>query len=819
LGGLDRTPQEIRMMSPLPTLAALAAQGAEAGLRETFRLADGPQAWVTVLVIVPALVLVAWLSYRREAVTPRQRVVLATLRCCALAILVLVLTRPVLVQRREEIQKAEVLVLVDDSASMRRQDAYEGDEAVRKALAGLAKAGPDGPGRLADTTRSALAAAALGDHVLPRLAEGDYGVQTFGFAGVVTPFSDPATLTANGGSTQIGAALSQVLAAHRGRHVTDILLLSDGRQNGGLAASEAARAAASQGVPVHTVVIGDTRPERNALLELVEAPTSALEGDEISITVRVLGRGTREGERAGVVLEELDPQDRTGAPGRVHAEAEIVLSEGGQRTTLTAPARGADARGSERRFRVSLPPLDGETLLDDNKLELAVRVTPEKVRVLYVDGYPRWEYRFLKELLKRADENIQVQVMLLSAGPDFRQESTRGLAALREVPTDRKTLLDNYDVVILGDVNPWAVSPDSGRADEFLRSLVEFVERGGGLLLIAGEYDNPRAYVSTPLEALFPVELDSAEMAAARPDTQRGFQPVLEDPANPHEIVRLLPDVEANRRLWEEPGGLEGQYWYQPVSRAKPGSQVLLRHPDEGNSHGRYPLMVAGYYPSGRTLFLALDSSWMWRYHYGDRYHERFWRGAIRWLALGRLKSGDRRYRIEVAQSAYDIGSRVELEARVLDEDFQPATRPAQGAWWSGPDGRPNEIALEGSRERPGLYRGVLEPDQPGLYRAWIEVGGERITSAEFEVVLPSLENRDPAPDPGLLREIARLSGGRAVNLAQLGDLWSEFPGGEERREPISSRLEDVWDRWATLLAALGILAVEWVLRKRWELV
>ena len=112
-----------------------------------------------------------------------------------------------------------------------------------------------------------------------------------------------------------------------------------------------------------------------------------------------------------------------------------------------------------------------------------------------------------------------------------------------------------------------------------------------------------------------------------------------------------------------------------------------------------------------------------------------------------------------------------------------------------------------------------LDPDQPGLYRVWIDANGQRIASAEFEVALPSLENRDPAPDPLLLREVSRLSGGRAVDLPHQADLWQEFPGGEERREPISSRLTDVWDRWTTLFFALVVLSVEWGLRKRWELV
>ena len=59
-----------------------------------------------------------------------------------------------------------------------------------------------------------------------------------------------------------------------------------------------------------------------------------------------------------------------------------------------------------------------------------------------------------------------------------------------------------------------------------------------------------------------------------------------------------------------------------------------------------------------------------------------------------------------------------------------------------------------------------------------------------------------------------------ALDPSRLGELFErDFPGREERRDPISARLDDVWDRWATLIAALAILSLEWVLRKRFELV
>jgi uncharacterized membrane protein len=463
--------------------------------------------------------------------------------------------------------------------------------------------------------------------------------------------------------------------------------------------------------------------------------------------------------------------------------------------------------------------LSGETLVDDNALEFSVTVSTATLRVLYVEGYPRWEYRYLKNMLLRADKKIEAQCYLLSATPDFPQESSGDLPSLTRVPTTREELLENYDVVILGDVNPYQIALNPAEGDAFLMALREFVEAGGGLCFQAGEYDNPRAYIQTPLDDVLPVVLDPTSALAYAGDTRQEFHPVLENPLQPHEVARLHTDAPTNRTLWEGPGGLRGFHWFFPVERAKAGAEVLLRHPTQRNNHGNYPLLVSGYFPAGRTLFLALDSTWMWRYHYGDRYHERFWRNAIRWLALGRLKSGDRRYRLETPRTSYYLDERVTLEARVLDEDFRPAEAPLQSITLSGPDGKPSEFKLPAVPERAGLYRGALEVDRPGRYRAWIEVAGERLASADFEVTLPSRESMNSAPDPETLRLISAATGGRALGLAELDELSREFPGDEERREPISSRLDDAWDHWGTLLLALGLLSLEWILRKRADLV
>jgi uncharacterized membrane protein len=782
--------------------------------RETWRLLEVPDLWVVVLVLVPATAAVAWLAYLKEKLGPRIRPFLIALRFAALWLLLLVLFRPVKVHHQETVKPAEVVILMDDSASMLRKDAYTGDNESRDELQALSGTSPS------DVTRLELARTIIQKELLPALESRGYEERLFRFADSVTPLATLNEADGRGSATHLGDALSQALATHRGRHVTDIVVISDGRNNAGMPVLDAAGAAAAAGIPVHTIVVGDTRPEKNLVVELVEAPSGVLEGDEIAISVRVLARGAGTTDSSFVVLEEIFTEGGR-EDVRTVAEERVNLAEAGERMVLVAPPGSASIDSSERRFRVTVPPLPEETLLDDNSLEVSVHITSEKIRVLFVDGYPRWEYRFLNRLLKRADDRIQVQCYLMSATPNFTQESTLGLTPLRSVPTSRRELLDNYDVVILGDVNPYAISPDPAKGIEFVESLIEFVERGGGLCTIAGEYENPRALEGTEFAKLLPVVLDSTGALAFEADTRTEFRPSLEDPTNPHEIVRLVADIDKNRDLWEEQGGLRGFYWYYPVVNAKPGAQVLLRHslPSASNAHGRYPLLVTGYYPSGRTMFLAVDSTWRWRYRFVDRYHERFWRNAMRWLALGRLRGGDRRYTLEPLRNVYNLDERVTLEARILDEDYRPSEVDTQEAFLQGPQGPPEELTLAGVDGRPGLFRGSFESESTGLFRTWIEIDGQRVTTSEFEVRLPSRENADPSPDPATLASLAKVTTGRATSLIGISDLLAEFPGDEEAREPISSQLEDIWDQWGTLLLALLILSAEWILRKRHELI
>lgn len=796
------------------TLPEGALQRGSDAVQETWRFLEMPALWIVALLVIPGSAAIATLAYWREPLKPAMRWSLVALRTLSFLLLFAVLFRPVFVRQEQSVLAPEVLFLFDDSGSMAREDGYVGDDDARRQVRELT-------GESADDVSRLELAEAVRPKLLSAAREAGYVPRSFRFSEDLVPLPEGANLDGRGASTAIGDAIRGALAAHRGRYVTDIVVVSDGRSNVGTPPDEVAATASAAGVAIDTVLVGDDRTEINVAVELVDAPEAVLEGDQIAIAARVSARGTD--GTASLLLEEVSARDANNV--RLVASEEVPLVESGDRIVLVAGRDAVDFGTGERRFRLRVAPLEGERVTDDNQVNLSVRVNRQKMRVLYVEGYSRYEYRFLNWELKRMDERIDAQLFLLSADTEFKQEATKGLPSLKAVPTSREELLENYDVVILGDVNPYDISPDPRKGEEFVRSLREFVERGGGLCVISGRYDMPRAVAGTEFAELLPVELDRAGSTLLDVPTAETWRYRLESPAAPHEIVTLVDDPERNRLLWEDPEGLRGFNWHYPVRGAKPGAEVLLRHPEAryGGGDETDPLLVAGYYPAGRTLFLSIEASWMWRNRFGHLYYDTFWRGVLRWLSLGRMRSGDRRFQLEALRSTYDISERVTLEARVLDDDFRPSEAESQEIVLEDPDGEERALELSLVSGRPGVFRGTFQPERPGRHLARIRAGSggpENDVTSEFDVELPSRESADPSPDPEAMARLASLSRGVSASAIDLDGLIEEaFPEGQERREPVSSQLEDAWDRWGTLLAALVLLGLEWILRKRAELV
>ncbi len=806
----------------------------------SFSFQDSPEPWVFFLLILPAIVFfTAWL-YRKEKseVRPAVRTVLVVLRSLLFVLIVLFLFRPVLLKSRIVVEKPTALLLLDDSASMRERDTYAeradpSGEGAKKEAAGLVAeaaglvaeaagrvaeaagrmaeaAGLASPGLVGSFTRRELVERIFSNpetNILGTIEE-RYDLRIYAFGSSLNRIGGLDGLRAEGESTRLGDALAGAVEDFRGRDLSALVLVSDGRSNRGRDPRDAARLASNRQIPVHTVGVGDPSEPRNVELTGVNAPTVALTGDEVTFRVNIRSRGY---EGRPVVLTLREGGERA---GDVLASRDFILKEGGgeqQEQLYWRPEIEGDFT-----LRLSIPPLPGEQDEDDNVLTHVIRIESAHIRVLYVEGYPRWEYRFLKNILLRA-ENFEVQVVLQSADLDFIQESSENVPPLVRVPKDLKELME-YHVIVFGDVDPTVLGENWEESRAILKALKNFVEAGGGFLMQAGELHSPSSYRETPVADILPVVIGNIEEQRPAGDEGGLFRPKLENYLNPHEILLLEKDKAKNRRLWEDPEyGLPGFLWYLPVERAKPGTEVLARHPAGGNRHGNHVILATRYHPAGRTIFLAVDSTWRWRFPYGDRYMEKFWRGMVRYLAQNKLRRKDYRYELYTDRSLYDINERIQVTARVRDVDYRLSRDPVRTVKIMDPEDAVEDLLL--NRIGEGEYSRSIVRSEPGVYQLWIpgEAGGVEARHAltSITVNVPRLETENPVLDRMLLQDVSRISGGTYRDLCDSAGLLHVLNDEERVRRISDPERRDLWSSWWTLLLFVALFAAEWILRKR----
>ena len=644
-------------MTPLLALEGLAPLLAQETSVSELRWHNLPAAWLIALVIVPAVLLLAWWGYHREKDVPlRSRLLLAGLRAGALLAFLLLFFGPYLEISRLRQVRSHLVVLVDSSDSMSTADRY-----VDEDLAALARASGLPESTLNERTRFELAQAVLTNpesKLLERYAE-KYRVHVMTFGAQLTPVAStgdaaepeegieavpPAdrlrkqirSLEPGESSTRMGQAVVNVLDTFRLRDeaVAGVVVLSDGQSNAGSPEPVAAgRRAASQDVPVFAVGVGDPRSPKNVQVSNLRAKEVVLARDTtvFEFDVRALGFENR---TAQIEMRRLDDAgEPTGAS--LPLDPASVRLEGGDDAQQVRVTH-VFVRAGTYSLRIGIPRQDEERIESDNWVTHTIRVIDRKIKVLYAEAYPRWDFQFLSAALTRDHDTVRAHTLLMDADNDTPQKATRAPGwkplELRDGFPDREALFQ-YDVVILGDLEPGELSRRRDESERILANLHEFVETGGGLILIAGaKLNNPGTYKGTPLEPLLPVVVDRASETLDRAiDSRTGFAVRLTPEGERSPLMLVTGEPESSKRLWEEEPAWR-QYWAYPAMRAKALAHVLAvsGHPAHVNKFGPRPVIATMLYGRGRVLYVGVDELWRTR----DR-------GRRRPLLLPLLRRGD----------------------------------------------------------------------------------------------------------------------------------------------------------------------------------
>jgi hypothetical protein len=776
-------------------------------------------AWVLLALILVAVACIATV-YWRERGSMARRVVLGTLRLGLVALLVAVLCRPSLVLQRNRVEPAHVALVVDRSLSMGIKDRHDADETARIARV----VGFDDVREVEELTRLEVAVAALRQDGWAALSQIllRNGVKLVSFADTVETLTllskgeaaeaiakPLEAIPADGVLTDFSSALGNLLNRPQGMRLAAIVLASDGRFTSNAQLEELLRAAADRQIPIYPIRIGSASKEID--LEVFSAKTQSVvfANDFLLVEAAISAGGAESPLTATVRL--FDEQANEAVD-----EKEVVIdpTQGPARVELSAkPKREGDVR-----YRIQVEPRPGERDLQNNQEVVDVHVLADRLKVLYVEGYPRFEYRFLKNALLR-EKSVELSVLLLEADDNFVQE---GAESLRRFP-DTVEELARFHVILFGDVDPnggWLTASQ-------LSMLLDFVgQRGVGFGLVAGARNAPHKFAGTPLERLIPINIDPQGAGPTEVILSRGFQGRIAPAGRESRLFRFVSDAQANEQIVSS---LPELFWTSPNWGSKPGASVLLEHPEKSTASGPLPIVVLGRYGAGKIFFQGTDDSWRWRRHTGELLYDGYWVRLMRELMNSSLASADSRYSIRTDRRRYPYGMPVRVQVEVLDPRWTAndqatinlrvvrLTDPKEQGPASAAE---NVVQVHRLSAQSNSFEGNFLPPGPGTFTVTAsDTSGaavRRTASAVFRVEKPDLELRDRDADHQMLTRIASMTGGKMLEISELASRLGEIP---DRSVQIPDDItESLWDSRLVFVLFILMISIEWGLRKAFGL-
>ena len=775
------------------------------------------------LLLIPA----GWFIYTRQRsnlATVRRsfRIALTATRVFVLGMLILVLASPVL-RLTEEINKKPILAVVFDASQSMQLPAgpFSSDEerlAVARA-AGLAvgddgtmdaeiRATINGYGRLQLAQEAVEVARTT---VFDKLAE-KYDVQYFAFARRLEPIelkSGGGAVSLEGASgisvsqpnaSYLGDAVLGVLDRAAGQRVSGVLLFSDGQNTGGASPADAAAAARAyrrDGAPVYAVPIGSTADIQD--VAIIDVYTSGLVAKKDTVRVHVTIEA--HGFDGQVTKVELVAHSREGET--VLATKELVLSgTEQQQVELTFVAEESGPQYLE--VRVPEHPNESQQLRANNHDVTYVRVSEKKLKVLLLDGRPRWDFRFLKNALRR-DNGVAGR--LSTDDPEVVVETEwRRMSAAEQAKALPATIeeISEYDVIILGDVSPELLNRE--REDLLIRAVQE---HGVGLIVEAGPEYMPHAY-GPDFQELLPVVVKEG-VAGREAKVFEPFRMEVSASGALHETMRLYEDIGRNQVVWSR---MPEYYWCAAVERPAAGAEVLAWNPSVRLAQGKLPLISWHAAGEGKVMFIATDSTWLWRRTVGDRFFYKFWGQSLRSMAARDESGGDKSI-IEVRPVRVQPGEEATIELTAfVDDEGKPREEPELVVAINGPGGS-SSIKLQRDPRRTGRYRGSFLPTEAGKHAvSYTPPSGDPEQGAEalLNVMIAPEEFRQPQLNRATLAGLAQATGGSLIPVDQLASLERKLTG-----KTLTTKRQDqatIWDNWLVLVILVLVYSIDVGIRR-----
>ena len=728
-----------------------------------FLFASGWPLWLLVVVSLAATIGIGYsLLQRRDSLSLVRLIALAGLQTAMVTLVLVLLWQPALSSDTLRAKDNTVALLLDTSASMSYGEAGE--------------------------SRLQQAVAALNDGVLEDLSA-TLETRLYAFSKDSITIDSLEQVPPPGAATHLGDAVLGVLREARTSALGAVVLISDGADNSNELDTARLAEIAGFGVPVYTVGVGrETIPE-DVELESVIMTTQVTAGSRVSAQVSIRHA------RPGTVRLKVYDGDA------ILSSEELTLPDRDGVTTHWVDFDVGDVGVKDLRFVLDAIP--GERNTVNNVQSRVIEVPAERRHILYIEGEPRWEYKFIR---RAVEENSPIRLAsLLRTTPNkfYRQGIDDPTELENGFPEDRETLF-NYDALIIGSFEAAALT------SEQLDNISAFVsERGGSLLMLAGlrglaDGGWGNSVVADVLPAHLP-DIDATTFL--RLPAKVSLTPAGEDSL----LTRLDSDRDANIALWEEMPDIAD---YQYLDGLKPGAETLLEVDIQGTNH---PLLVHQRYGRGHAFILATGGTWRWQMQLPseDQRHETFWRQMLRAL----VSSSPRPVVLSAERLFYADDTEITLRAEVKNKEYLPVANAAVSVSVTTDVGGPAQvIEMQAIPGEFGMYAATIQADRTGMYRFEVEarLGEESLGEARLAVRRADgiVEHFQIQQNRSLLENLAKMTGGRYFSLDDLDALPETIQFSDAGI--LETKVLDLWNMPIVFLLLLLLKTGEWLLRLFW---
>jgi uncharacterized membrane protein len=736
--------------------------------RGTIVFASGWSLWLLIALILAGIAALGYLQYRNRTsslLSVARQSTVWILQSLLLALLLVMLWQPALSVSALKAQQNVVAVILDDSKSMALSE--------------------DG------STRREKAVKALDGGLLKELKE-KFQVRLYRTGEKLQRIDKLEDLKSGDRATRLADSMKEIVAESGALPIGAVVLLSDGAENSGGIDLETIQEIRRHQIPVHTIGVGREKLVKDIEISDAQIPAKALQDSRLSAVISFRQYGYA-GQKGKLTLRES---------GKVLAAQDITFKQDGVQQTESA-LFNAGTPGAKN-LELSIEPLAGEENTLNNKVTRVFDVSSGKPRILYVEGEPRWEYKFIRRAMEE-DNTMELVTLLRTTQNKFYRQGIKNPQELENGFPNTFEELFQYHAIVLGTVEAAWFTPNQ---QELIHRFVD--KRGGGLILLAGRASfSDGGYAREPFAGMLPVTLPERKGTFHRDPATAELTAAGRDSL----ICRIEENPDRNLERWKKLPYIVG---YQELGTPKPGALVLA----EMNAGGkRLPLLITQNYGRGRVAAFAGAGTWRWQMlqPLEDKSHEVYWQQFLRWSVTGTPTP----VQASLSKSMLADESKIRFRAEARDKSYSPAGDANVVARIIGPNGAGSEVVMTPVPSESGVFEAEFNAEREGSYvvemvahKGADELGRDVATFRREDGVA---ENFHVEQNRELLEKLAQQTGGTFRGAADAKGLATDVAysnAGINIRET-----KDLWNMPLLFLLALTLRSAEWLLRRRWGVI